>query len=185
MTLGRPPAPLLADLGIISTGLRTVHVSTLGPVRYPARSSAGTLTSPGVGGHSRGDSLGDHPPSRRLVQRSCAWPVKIRTGDIAGELNGLGCDVSASTVWAILQCAGIDPCPRRLGPTRPNSYGSSHGNSGLRFLPEDALSTETIDSYGKINHPRSEGIFLNPSPNRAAGRTRHRSDRSRRAERPA
>jgi hypothetical protein len=33
---------------------------------------------------------------------------------IAGEL---GRRVGASTVWAILKCAGIDPCPRRCGPT--------------------------------------------------------------------
>lgn len=36
---------------------------------------------------------------------------------IAGELAGAGQWVGASTVWAILKRAGIDPCPRRLGPT--------------------------------------------------------------------
>ena len=36
---------------------------------------------------------------------------------IAGELAGIGRHVGASTVWAILKRAGIDPCPRRSGPT--------------------------------------------------------------------
>ena len=36
---------------------------------------------------------------------------------IHGELAGLGVGVSASTVWEIMKKAGIDPAPRRSGPT--------------------------------------------------------------------
>jgi hypothetical protein len=36
---------------------------------------------------------------------------------ITGELAGLGIKIAASTVWAILKNAGIDPAPRRSGPT--------------------------------------------------------------------
>jgi putative transposase len=35
---------------------------------------------------------------------------------IQGELIGLGYPVAASTVWAILHRAGVDPAPRRDGP---------------------------------------------------------------------
>src|ERR1019366_6541374 len=36
---------------------------------------------------------------------------------IHGELAGLAVKVAASTVWEILTTSGIDPAPRRTGPT--------------------------------------------------------------------
>jgi hypothetical protein len=36
---------------------------------------------------------------------------------IHGELIGLGYKAAASTVWLICKRAGIDPAPRRTGPT--------------------------------------------------------------------
>ena len=36
---------------------------------------------------------------------------------IQGELPPLGHAIAASTVWEILHTAGIDPAPRRAGPT--------------------------------------------------------------------
>ena len=36
---------------------------------------------------------------------------------VHGELAGLGYQIGASTVWTILNAAGIDPAPRRAGPT--------------------------------------------------------------------
>jgi hypothetical protein len=36
---------------------------------------------------------------------------------IQGELAGLGCRIAPSTVWTILTKAGVDPAPRRSGPT--------------------------------------------------------------------
>jgi putative transposase len=36
---------------------------------------------------------------------------------IHGELAALGDQIGASTVWKLLNAAGIDPAPRRPGPT--------------------------------------------------------------------
>ena len=36
---------------------------------------------------------------------------------VQGELVKLGHPIAASTVWQILHDAGIDPAPRRAGPT--------------------------------------------------------------------
>jgi putative transposase len=57
------------------------------------------------------------PELRRLVLRLAAENSSWGYRRIHGELAGLGYQVPANTVWSILKRAGIDPAPRRDGPS--------------------------------------------------------------------
>ena len=54
---------------------------------------------------------------RELVLRMAAENSSWGHRRIHGELVGLGYQVAASTVWNILHHAGVDPAPRRTGPS--------------------------------------------------------------------
>jgi putative transposase len=61
-------------------------------------------------------------PATRQTIRTLAlrWPGRTPNGATAGSTGnwpGRGVRVSASTVWEILKTSGIDPAPRRTGPT--------------------------------------------------------------------
>ena len=49
----------------------------------------------------------------RLATENPTWGYRR----VHGERTGLGHQIGASTVWKVFHAAGIDPAPRRVGPT--------------------------------------------------------------------
>ncbi|GII51493.1 hypothetical protein Psi02_79170 [Planotetraspora silvatica] len=74
--------------------------------RWAARSRAGRSGRPGTRRDIRGLVL-------RLASENPGWGYRR----IHGELAGLDIRIAPSTVWEILTKAGVDPAPRRTGPT--------------------------------------------------------------------
>ena len=72
----------------------------------------------------------------RLAKENPLWGYRR----IHGELTKLGIAVAPSTVWEILHAAGIDPAPRRSGPTwRQFLHAQAAG-----ILAVDFLHVETV-----------------------------------------
>ena len=59
---------------------------------------------------------------------------------IQGELLKLGIAVAPSTVWKILHAAGLDPAPRRSGP----SWGQFLHAQAAGILAVDFLHVDTV-----------------------------------------
>jgi putative transposase len=72
----------------------------------------------------------------RLATENPTWGYRR----IHGELAGLGYRIGASTVWTILRRAGIDPSPRRAGP----SWSEFLRSQAHAILACDLLHLETI-----------------------------------------
>jgi len=95
-----PAAPATAGLA--------PHAAALAP---PARRRRWTYS------HRRPGRPPTTAPIRALVLQMARENPRWGYRRIHGELVGLGHTVAASTVWTILKNAGLDPAPRRSGPT--------------------------------------------------------------------
>ena len=72
----------------------------------------------------------------RLARENPLWGHRR----IHGELTKLGVKIAPSTVWEILRAAGIDPAPRRSGPTwRRFLAAQAAGILAVDFLHVDTV----------------------------------------------
>ena len=72
---------------------------------------------------------------------------------IQGELTRLGYAIAASTVWEILRAAGIDPAPRRPGPTwREFLAAQAHAIIACDFLVMETVLLRRLHVLVFIEH---------------------------------
>jgi putative transposase len=93
----------------------------------------------------------------QMARENPAWGHRR----IQGELARLGYAIAASTVWEILHAAGIDPAPRRAGPTwrQARNLAMDLGDrlGTLRFLIHDRDPVFTT-AFGEVL--KAEGLRI-------------------------
>ena len=100
----------------------------------------------------------------RLARENPLWGHRR----IHGELMKLGVTVAPSTVWEILRAAGIDPAPRRSGPTwRQFLHAQAAGILAVDFLHVDTVLLKRVYVLVFIEHGtrrmRLGGVTTNPT----------------------
>jgi putative transposase len=85
----------------------------------------------------------------RMARENPAWGHRR----IQGELARLGHAIAASTVWEILHAAGIDPAPRRAGPTwREFLAAQAHAIIACDFLAVETVLLKQLHVLVFIEH---------------------------------
>ena len=100
----------------------------------------------------------------RLARENLGWGYRR----IHGELVGLGVKIAASTAWEILKKAGIEPVPRRTGPTWSQFLGSqAEAILACDFFTADLLDGTQAYVLAVIEHAtrriRILGVTLHPT----------------------
>ena len=142
--------------------LRLVSPRTL--LRWHARLVARRWTYP----HRRPGRPPTATPIRALVLRMARENPGWGYRRIRGELVGLGHPIAASTVWAILKAAGLDPAPRRSGPTWQQFLAAqAHAILAVDFAHVDTVFLRRLYVLIVIEHGRRRvhiaGITAHPT----------------------
>jgi putative transposase len=99
-----------------------------------------------------------------MAQENPGWGYR----HIQGEVGGLGHPLAASTVWTILKAAGLDPAPRRTGPTwRQFLTAQAHAILAVDFVHVDTVFLRRLYILVVIEHGtrrvRLGGITAHPT----------------------
>ncbi|WP_406416526.1 integrase core domain-containing protein [Streptomyces sp. NBC_00842] len=108
------------------------------------------------------------PAVKALVLRVAAENPGWGHRRIHGELTRLGHKMAASTVWNILNQAGIDPAPRRTGPTwRQFLAAQAEHIVAADFLHVDTINLKRIYALVVLEHGSRRahllGVTANPT----------------------
>ena len=104
---------------------------------------------------------------RKLVIRMATDNPTWGHRRVQGELVRLGHPIAASTVWQILHDAGVDPAPRRTGPTwKQFLTAQARGLLAIDFIHVDTVLLRRIYALIVIEHGTRRvhlgGITANP-----------------------
>src|SRR4249919_2558376 len=158
-------AVLSALSRLLPTPLRRIRLVTPRTLlRWHAHLVARRWTYP----HRRPGRPRTPPPIRTLVLRMARENPRSGYRRIQGELVGLGHPIAASTVWTILNDAGLDPAPRRAGPTWSQFLrAQAHAILAVDFAHVDTVFLRRLYILVVIEHGRRRvhlaGITAHPT----------------------
>ncbi|MFI6743492.1 integrase core domain-containing protein [Nonomuraea sp. NPDC050451] len=107
-------------------------------------------------------------PAKALIVRMTRENPTWGHRRIQGELARLGQAITAYTVWEILHAAGIDPAPRRAGPTWPQFLtAQAHAITACDFLMVETILLKRLYTLIFIEHGTRRlhlaGVTAHPS----------------------